>query len=344
MKDIKVSLPFNIATEDLRFYLQNTSYKLADLDVRILKNIFVSHSGLCLNQHGLIKECHHDYPGQIDGYIKEVLYFYEKAKRNPDNLIHLNDKNTYLLIHHPWYNYYHWICEAIFRLWMVRGQLNNLILLLPEKYEKADFIMGSLKPFDLKNIYFIPEGKNLLIGKLVLPQIKPICDSYNAQSVLEIRDFYVNYSIKNFQPHPDFGEKIYISRELANRRKVLNEKEVTSILKDNGFAIFYPEKYTFLQQVAIFSKAKQVVSIHGSGLTNILFMPHGSSVFELIKGRTNDFERPSFLFWYLSDALGFRYYYQLCDQVSLNETYFNSDYIIDMPKFEINLRKFLSKP
>jgi capsular polysaccharide biosynthesis protein len=301
--------------------------------VKLFRNVFITSSGFCINRNGLIPECHHAYPHQYDHYLGEASYFYQDATEHPDRLITLDDDTTYLAIHHPWFNYYHWICESIFRLWLVRKKLDRLTLVLPEQYGNADFIRGSLEPFGLKNIYYIPIGKSLLVRHLCLPQLKPLCDSYNGLHLRQVNRWYRDYVAGLAVPRV---ERLYVSRKLAGRRKVVNEAEIIDILEKHRFVVFYPEKHGFPEQVAIFSGVKYLVGEHGSGLTNLLFMPRGSAVLELHKNQTNELDHPSCLFWYMAEALGIRYYHQSCGTAG-REDYFDGDYYIDPGLFEQNL-------
>jgi capsular polysaccharide biosynthesis protein len=293
-----------------------------------------------MNKSGLIKECHHNYPIQYDYYLNEAGFYYYSALDNPNNLITLDNDIIYLTIHHPWFNYYHWICESIFRLWMVRKKLDKLTLLLPEFYRNADFITGSLEPFNITKIFYIPDGKSVLVRNLCLPQIKPLCDSYNSQHLIQIRNFYHNYVTKK-KIRVDKIERLYISRQFAPRRKVFNEGQILKILRKYNFVIFYPEKHSFLEQVAIFSNVKYLVGTHGSGLTNMLFMKQNSFVLELHKNKTNELQHPSFLFWYMAQALDIKYFHQSCETYG-EEDYFEGDYIIDAGLFEENVEKMIS--
>ena len=338
-KTTTVPYPLNLSEQDKHLYEPYLSYELAPQRIKKLKNVFVAFSGFCMNSKGLIKECHHAYPFQQDYYDNEAAKYYYNAIDHPENLITLDDDTTYLAIHHPWYNYYHWICESIFRLWMVRKQLDKLVLILPEYYKDADFISGSLEPFNIQHVYYIPNGKSLMIKNLCLPQIKPICDSYNALHLKQVNSFYRNYV---HQKKVAFNsiEKLYVSRKLAPRRKIVNEDEILKIAKAKGFTVFYPERHTFLEQVAIFSQVKYLVGTHGSGLTNLLFMRENTSVLELHKDKTNELNRPGFLFWYMAQALGINYFHQLC-QTNGKEDYFEGDYLVDAALFEKNLLQML---
>lgn len=337
---VTVPYPLNINDIDRHRYLPHLSYTLKEQRIKYFNNVFLTFSGLCMNSKGLIKECHHNYPVQIDDYRSEAAKYYYDALDNPDNVIVLDDDNTYLAIHHPWFNYYHWICESIFRLWMVRKKLDKLILILPEYYRDADFIMGSIEPFNIKNIFFIPNGKSLLIKNLCLPQIKPECDSYNGMQVRQIRSYYSKY-VSTIRPSVTKIQRLYVSRKLAGRRAIINEDEIITIIKKYNFDIFYPEKHSFLEQVAIFSTVKYLVGTHGSGLTNMLFMGPGTSLLELHKDKTNELDHPSPLFWYMAEALGIKYYHQLCDTPG-REDYFEGDYLIDADRFEKNLQNMLT--
>jgi capsular polysaccharide biosynthesis protein len=335
-KIIDVPYPLNLAENDRFRYEPYLHYELLPQKVKYLHNIFVSNSGFCLNNRGLIKACHHAYPQQQEYYLNEAAKYYYDAEDHPENLVILDDDNIYLSIHHPWFNYYHWVCESLFRLWMVRHKLDDLVLVLPEAYKNADFIMGSLEPFNLKHIYYIPSGKSLMVRNLCLPQIKPLCDSYDARQIKQVSDFYRNHVFKKKQISIKLGDRIYVSRRMAPRRKVVNEHEIEPVLKKYGFAIFSPEQYTFQEQVSIFSQLKFLVGEHGSGLTNLLFMGKGTSLLELHKDKSNELDHPSPLFWYMAQAIGVNYYHQLCDTHG-NEDYFDGDYIVDPVLLDRNL-------
>ncbi len=340
-KMVDVSFPINISEKEKVMYESHLSFEMLPVKVKKLKNVFVTFSGFCMNNKGLIKESHHNYPIQHNDYLNEASKYYYEALDQPESLIELDNDNTYLVIHHPWFNYYHWICESIFRLWMVRRSLDKFILVLPEYYKDADFIMGSLEPFKLKNLFYIPEGKNLMVKNICLPQLKPICDSYNIRHVRQVRKFYMDYISNEKKIDVAKIDRVYISRELAGRRKVINEDSVLKILFKYNFTIFHPEKFTFLEQVGIFSNIKYLVGTHGSGLTNILFMRENTSILELHKNKTNELNHPSPLFWYLAKALGINYFHQSCDNHG-QEDYFVGDYRIDTDLLERNLVEMLN--
>jgi len=336
-KHVTVSLPLNVTELEMPLFEPFLTYELAPQKVKRFKNVFVGYSGFCMNNKGLIKESHHDHPHQYDDYQSEAARYYYDVTDHPDHLITLDDDQTYLLIHHPWYNYYHWILECIFRAWMVKDKKDGMILLLPDYYGESDFIMGSLEPFKFKNIFFIPSRKSLMVKNLCLPQIKAKVDSYDYKMIAQVRQFYLDYVLNEKKIAIDLGERIYISRKKASRKKVENEADIETILLKYNFTILNNEDYNFLEQVAIYSQAKYLVSIHGSGLTNMLFMKEGSGILEFHKKQTNDKDWHSKAFWYQAEALGFNYYQQMCEPTDLNDDYFNANFIVDLQLLEKNL-------
>lgn len=334
---VRVPLPVNIEKNALPLFEPYTEYVISPLQVKRLKNVFVTYTGLAINKSGLIRECHHDYPEQLHICSQEASFHYHQASDNPDKWIDLDNEHTYLLIHHPWYNYYHWICECILRLWLVKDKKDQLILLLPDHYEHSDFITGSLEPFEIKKKFYIPRDKSVFVKNLCMPQIKPICDSYHIGKLIEIRNFYLDYvrNVKKIDIH--LGERIYLSRKKAARKKVVNETEVEKVLSRYNFTVVYNEDYTFLEQISIYANAQYLVSIHGSGLTNMLFMKEGSTILEFHKAKTNTLDRPSFVFWYQAAALDFRYFHQLCEPITEDDDYFFGDFDIDIALLEKNL-------
>lgn len=68
----------------------------------------------------------------------------------------------------------------------------------------------------------------------------------------------------------------------------------------------------------------------------MLFMDKNTSVLELHKNKTNELTHPSFLFWYMAEALGINYYHQSCTTVG-NEDYFEGSYFVEPKLFEKNI-------
>jgi len=76
------------------------------------------------------------------------------------------------------------------------------------------------------------------------------------------------------------GAKLYLSRRNFNKRRVLNENEVSQALGAAGFTILCPEELPWAQQMAAFAHAEWIVGPHGGAFGNTLFAKPGAHVVE----------------------------------------------------------------
>jgi capsular polysaccharide biosynthesis protein len=103
-------------------------------------------------------------------------------------------------------------------------------------------------------------------------------------------------------PRP--SKRVYVTRRLASRRRVLNEKELEPLLLDHGFVFVDLETFSFADQVRTFSEAEMIVAIHGAGLTNMVWAPPGCKIMEIM-----DPNHVSLMYYVLSEVLGQTYWY-----------------------------------
>jgi len=81
------------------------------------------------------------------------------------------------------------------------------------------------------------------------------------------------------RPSP-FGQRVYLSRQVAAARRTANEEEVQELLRSFGFDIVVPDGRTAEEQIAILENANIVVAPHGSALTNLIFCQQSKLVIE----------------------------------------------------------------
>jgi tetratricopeptide (TPR) repeat protein len=97
---------------------------------------------------------------------------------------------------------------------------------------------------------------------------------------------------------PSPSQKIYISRKQARWRRVVNEPEVTEYLQSQGFTIVSMETLSLAEQITLMQSARQIIGLHGAGLTNMVFCRPNTQVLEI-------FPRYSVLpyFWVIANQL-----------------------------------------
>ncbi len=98
------------------------------------------------------------------------------------------------------------------------------------------------------------------------------------------------------------GERLFISRAGARRRRISNEAEVVAALAPLGFEAVRLEELSWAEQVACFRRAKVIVAPHGAGLANLAFCAPGTRVVEgFNRSHVND------CFWQLAALRGLEY-------------------------------------
>ena len=98
--------------------------------------------------------------------------------------------------------------------------------------------------------------------------------------------------------------RLYISRQKAPSRRLANQVEVESFLFKQGFEEIFTENQTIAESAAMFRHAEVVVSVHGSGLSNLVFASAGVKVVDLLP----PFHLDSY-YWIMTDQVGGQYAY-----------------------------------
>ncbi|MBX7201186.1 MAG: glycosyltransferase family 61 protein [Rhodospirillaceae bacterium] len=76
-------------------------------------------------------------------------------------------------------------------------------------------------------------------------------------------------------------DKLYIARGDAQRRRIVNERDLMARLEKRGFLCVTPGALPVRDQAQMFAHARLVVGPHGAGLANCAFMAPGGALVEL---------------------------------------------------------------
>ena len=308
---IHIPLPENIDSRYKMLYEKKSSYTCPELFVKEYSNVFVSHEGLCLQNFRLVPYSSFNICTRYDKsfgwqYYKLVLEQYLVSTFGKSlKKITLPADTTYAVIHTKWFNYFFWVTSSLHRLIMLQELGKDFTLLYPEGWDNIPYITESLKAFPNLKTLKIPTGVHVQVPHLFLPEVRPYTSCFNPKDLLQVKNFFYHY-VHLYRTQNNFPEKIYISRDKANRRRITNELEITNYLKNQGFAILYFEELSLHEQIAYMQHADIVISLHGAGLTNILFMKTHSKVVEL-SPKIKKMKDVRYPFWRIAELLHINY-------------------------------------
>jgi len=201
----------------------------------------------------------------------------------------MESNKTPALIHSQWSRgYFHWITESLVRAIHVRDTRPDAIVVLPKNYN--GFHSASLSAFGIEFEYFTHH--NVRFDDALIST----CPKHYGTTGAKILDGLRAEARRRLGKRLAGFERVYISRRKSRGRYIVNEDEVLDSLAGFGFVEIIAEDFSFEEQLEIFLNAKFIVSIHGAGLTNMVFMDPGSCVLELLPYRNGIFDlRPNTL-------------------------------------------------
>jgi capsular polysaccharide biosynthesis protein len=208
-----------------------------------------------------------------------------------------------------------------------------LRIILPSNLNLSIY-KDSLLPFYGGIVRYVEQGSLLIVRKAIFtPHIAP-AGNYSPTLLREIRSLFHHYYVAGCAQQ---SELIYISRSKATKRRISNEDQVTSLLSKKGFATVLMERMSFKEQCAVAQSANILISNHGAGLTNMLFMHSGATVMEI---RHQD-DRHNNCYFTLASALELKYYYFLAEPRKADDDPHIADLVIDINRFREELEGML---
>jgi len=164
-----------------------------------------------------------------------------------------------------WMGYYHWIVEMLPRImgaeqyYKETGERPTLLVpsALPS-WAQESLDMVSKGEYKIEQV----QQKTYNVNRLILPTYP----EPSPEACSWMRERVRNQSVKS-----DFSRRIYISRQKANRRRVINESAVVSMLAEYGFDSVVLEDLSIAEQIGLFSQAECIVGPHGAGFANMIY-------------------------------------------------------------------------
>jgi capsular polysaccharide biosynthesis protein len=204
-----------------------------------------------------------------------------------------------------------------------------------------DFAMQSLRLFPWAEITELPAGVGAIVDGLTFVEtpVSGLLGYYNPESLAGLRtDLLARTGAASSPP-----ARLYITRASARARTIVSESETVDVLKAYGFQTVDTAQMSFVDQVRLFARCEALVSPHGAGMPNMLFMAPGSPVLELTTDTASDNTHVTGEFWRLCYALGLPYLYQFCAKGENRGTHaIDSDLIVDTDLLKRNVELMLS--
>jgi len=206
----------------------------------------------------------------IEHFYSEKFYRNLINKKKEFKLI----KDSFILGSSPSDNYFSNLIHFLPRIFFINEKKVNLVIHrnLSNKFRNFIKTICKIRGIDIK-LSFIDDGF-YNFEQSSIPQF------FNINKSIKILKFFLDTILLNVKT-PKFRSKIYIRREDANYRKIVNEADLIEKIRKQGFEIINPQHFEILEQMKIFSNAKQIISPHGSNLTNLIFCKKGTSIIEI---------------------------------------------------------------
>jgi hypothetical protein len=346
-------LPENCDKELLTLLRKHQVSYHKELKIRRIKNAFISYEGLVMKHFLLVIGCAFN----LIGFRDKTFYFQFWKLTLEKYLVSKFGKSipaiyvdeTVAVIHSKWFNYAFWINSYLPRLLELIDSKQEFKLLYPEHWDNIPYVKLVVDELPIEFIR-VPQDHQVFAKKLLLPQTRKWTASFDSKRINLVREQLIKIANEKL-PESNFPKKIYLTRKNRGNRCAENEVEVMQLLSSHGFEAIAFEDYTIWDQIKMMSEAIHFISIHGAGLTNLIFLNEGAQVLELVNRQYAQKEY-TFPFWKLAQSINLKYNIQLCDAINQfgdigygsgndqrneNDFLVNSNLIVDINRLKSNI-------
>jgi hypothetical protein len=199
--------------------------------------------------------------------------------------------------------YFHWMFDTLPRIDLLARSgiaLDRIDYFLVSHH--LPFQQETLKILGIPAAKILETSKHLQIqaDRLIVPSY-PSSPAWPAKWVCQ---WLRRVVLSHVEPSISGGDRIYITRQNATNRRIINEREVRDLLSQFGFQCVALESLSVMEQAALLAKAEVIVAPHGGGLTNTVFCQPGTKVIEIFS--------PQYVYvcyWLISNLVELDYYY-----------------------------------
>jgi len=201
-------------------------------------------------------------------------------------------------------NFHHWLYDTLPRLHLLQeASIDIRDILIIADFSNTSFQRESLRLLGIKESKIITPGDqwsfHCQATNLIVTTLPSELGTVSRWVLRFLREIFMDEETTKTK-----SRRLYVSRQRAPSRRLANQIEVESFLFKYGFEELFAEEQTITETAAMFSQAEVVVSVHGSGLSNLVFASAGVKVVDLLP--------PSHLdtyYWLMTDQVGGQYAY-----------------------------------
>jgi hypothetical protein len=174
-------------------------------------------------------------------------------------------------------NYFHWLMEALPRLWLAQRflALEDSTVLVPDLTPWMQDMLAAAGAVPERLAFLSAEATSW--ERLVMPA-RGLANIHTfTWHALELMDM-----LRGQANHvaAAAGRRLFVSRERSASRRIGNEDELFAIAEGYGFTRVFPQDLNFADQLALFAGAEAVAGALGAGLANAAFLAPGGSLIE----------------------------------------------------------------
>jgi capsular polysaccharide biosynthesis protein len=182
-------------------------------------------------------------------------------------------------------NYCHWILDWLPQLAFLGAQCRSpdTVVITPPLTTQFQRTSLNLCGFTSDRIIEVGNFTALQVRELLVPgRIATPAHRAAPWAMAHLRSMLGFTSLSAHRTSDRLPDKIFVSRSDARRRVLINEDDLGGRLRDLGYTVINLSNLGLDDQIALFSSASRVVSLHGAGLTNFVFSRHGARLLEIL--------------------------------------------------------------
>lgn len=191
--------------------------------------------------------------------------------------------------------FYHWMFDVLPRLHLVENSGILPSLFYVESYFSFQKESLKLLGIDSHQIVNAKHYHAATSPELIVPSIAEIPTEWSCNFLRE--KFLPKLKKRN-------PIRLYVSRNDATRRRIINESELLQILSQYGFVKVELSNLPFQEQAELFAAAEAVIGPHGAGFSHLVFCHPKTPVLEFF---SPCYTHPCY--WHLADRIALDYYY-----------------------------------